>query len=107
MSVELHGFDNLRRELSELEQNIRNVDGEHQIPITELLNNSFMNKYTSLDAAQDFIDGCENVCGSEFSEIDENDEKFTDFIKENTNFNSWSEMLKNASENWVVSQLKF
>ena len=107
MSVELHGLDNVRKELNKLEEKFRNVDGEHQVPLIELLNSSFMNKYTNLDTAQDFVDGCENVCGSEFSEIDENDENFTDFIKENTNFNSWSEMLKTASKDWVDSQLKF
>lgn len=107
MPVELHGLDNVTKELNKLEEKFRNADGEHQVPIIELLNSSFMNKYTNLDTAQDFVDGCEDVCESEFSEIDENDENFTDFIKENTNFNSWSEMLKTASKGWVVSKLKF
>lgn len=107
MSVKINGIDGIIKKLDKLGKDIQNLEGEHQIPVTDLLNTSFMNKYTTFEDAQEFVDGCEKVCGADFSEIDEMDEKFNDFIKENTSFNNWSELMEKASGEWITEQIHF
>ncbi len=107
MSVKISGFDNVIKKLNDLETNVKKLEGKHEIPLAELLNIDFMEEHTNFETAEDFINSCKTVCGDDFLEIDETDEKFIEFIKENTIFNSWAEMKDKAFEKWIKNKIHF
>jgi len=68
----------------------------------ELFNDLFMQKYTKFQSAKEFQDTSPMELSSptpdDFKNYDV--DKLDEFIKENTSFSSWIEMLKKASEEY-------
>lgn len=79
-----------------------------RVSLDELLDESFMRTYTffGFSTVQQFIDACEGLIGIAYSDIDKNDEKFNAYIKDNTSFDNWSEMIGKATMIWAEKQLE-
>lgn len=101
----IDGIDGIMNKLEQLKENVKKIEGEHQISLEDLLNTSFMNKYTNLENAQHFIDGCEKACNEGFLELDDDNSMFTRYIKANTTFDNWPEMLNKAHIEWITTQI--
>ncbi|WP_135612297.1 hypothetical protein [Methanococcoides sp. AM1] len=93
----------LHNELEELQKKIA-----AKVPLDELLDESFMRIYTFFGfvTVQELIDACEGLIGLAYSDIDKNDEKFNEYIRDNTSFDNWSEMIGKATMLWAEKQLE-
>lgn len=94
MSFKITGFDKLERKLNELQ-------GQHEIPLTELFNSGFMVKYSDFSDFQEFA----NRSGFNWDDIGSIDDSALDiFISKNSTFNNWSDMKTKAAELWIVKK---
>jgi len=88
--------------LKKLQQNINAISGQHEIAITELMTDSFIQQHSKFNNFQALIDssGIKNTkeIGNEF---------FSNFIASHTTFISWDEMLKVAGTEYTKRKLGF
>lgn len=106
MGFKSDGFDDLLKGLENLEKQAKESCGK-QIPINDLLNVSFMKKYTSFSNFDDFLDASGFVVNSQedFEAIP--DDEFDEYVSNNTNFASWDDMLTTATDAYVSEHFGF
>ncbi|OEG62279.1 MAG: hypothetical protein BHK79_07125 [Halanaerobium sp. MDAL1] len=104
--VNMEGFDELEKNLDELQRRAEELDGEHEIRLDELLNETFMANYTNYSNLDEMINGSEFEFETEkeFEEILETEEWDT-FIGNNSVFNNWDDMIEKASAEWTGKNL--
>jgi hypothetical protein len=107
MKIRVEGVDEVQKNLENILNKAKKIEGKNEVPLTELLPDSFIKKYTNFETAQDFVDVCEKLLDVDFLSIDENDEKFNHMIKEKTSFDNWNEMIGEATTQWVGKKLGF
>lgn len=101
-NFKISGLDNLSRKLNSMQQAAKNIDGENSVPLTELFTDSFTQSHSNFNSFDEFAISS----GFDFSDIESIPENELDtFISENTNFNSWKDMLSAATEKWVAKKL--
>jgi len=107
MDFEIKGMEELKKQLDDLAQRAERLDGTHSIPVPELLTPSFLagcSKFASVDEmfqASGFkIESAEDFEAIPKSELDA-------FIKNNTSFAGWQQMLEAAGAAWTKQQLGF
>ena len=105
MRFEFEGFNELERKLNNLKANARKLNGKHEIPLKDLFNTTFMLKNTNHNSIQSFFDHSPFEINSEedFDEVPE--QELDNFVSSNTIFNSWHEMLTEASKEWTINQI--
>ncbi len=96
MSIEVD-FSGLER----LEKNLERIDGEHEVPMSELMTDSFIREQTNFNTLQAFLDAS-GIKGQE----DIGTEALDKFIAGNTRFENWEEMFKSAGTDWMIRQLE-
>lgn len=101
MSLKIKGLDAMQKKLNDLANRAKSLDGTQQIPVNELLTPAFISKYSNFSSAQEFFDASkiESLEG-----LEENSE-WNQFVKENSSFESWQEMLNQAGVEWVQEKL--
>lgn len=107
MKIQAEGFDEVHRNLENILNKAKKIEGNNKVPLTELLPDSFIKRYTNFKTTQDFVDACEKLLDVDFLSIDENDEKFNQMIKEKTSFDNWNEMINEATTQCVGKKLGF
>jgi hypothetical protein len=86
--------------LRELQRKSRELNGQHEIPLTELLPDDFIREYTDFQSLQAMVD----TCGIEnFKEP--NNPEFIKFISTHTKFSTWEEMLEKATIGYTKHKL--
>ncbi|MCJ7774435.1 MAG: hypothetical protein MUP22_15030 [Desulfobacterales bacterium] len=77
------------------------LDDQHNVSLTELLNNTFISHHSTFSCIDDFFEasGFKIESREDFEAIP--DDEWDQFINQNTSFNNWKEMLKAAGEEWV------
>jgi hypothetical protein len=99
-------IDNKRaiKKLEDMEKNVKKLDGERRVPVSEIFNPSFMSKYTIYSSFDDMLSksGLLEKYG-DFKSID--DKEWELFIKKNTNFSNWEEMQSEARRIWIKNQI--
>ena len=89
----------IKFDFKELEKKLENLSGN--VPLDELLNSSFMRKYTQFQNAQEFV----YASSFDFSNIESIDSNGLDkFVTAHTKFSSWQEMLNHAGAEWIQNQ---
>lgn len=90
--------DNLKK----LQQKVKALHGQRQIPLPELLPDDFIRKYTDFQTLQEMVDasGIEKV-----EEI--GNKEFSKFVSTHTQFITWEEMQKAAGIEYTKRQLGF
>jgi hypothetical protein len=86
--------------LKELQRKSKELDGEREVPLIELLTDSFLHKYTNFQTLQAMVDtsGIKNL-----EEIGK--ENFSKFVSTHTRFGNWDEMLKEAGAEYIKRKL--
>lgn len=107
MTIRLEGFDEVHKNLENILNKAKEIEGNNEVPLIELLPDSFIKKYTNFETTKDFVDSCEKLLDIDLLSIDENDEKFNNMIKEKTSFDNWNEMISEATTQWVGKKLGF
>ena len=91
-------FDNSK--LKKLQQKVKELNGQKEVPLTELMPDDFIREYTNFQTLQTMLDasGIENT-----EEI--SGEKFSKFIATHTRFSTWGEMTKMAGAEYIKREL--
>jgi len=105
MKFDSKGFDKLKKDLDKLQRRSRELEGENSIPFEELFNPSFLSKCTKFSSVDDMFkkSGFTVNNQDDFKKIP--DDKWDKFIAENSQFNSWQDMLDKASKEWMENKL--
>lgn len=106
MGVSIEGLDELQEELEALAEDALGLSGTNEVPMEDLLTDSFMRKNTDFGSFEAFIEASpwtvENQ--ADFEAIPESE--FDDYVDEQTVFNSWEAMLSRGGEEWAARQLR-
>ncbi len=107
-NVKVRGIDELLKKLQNIQKNIREMEKKDiKVPFVELFNPNFMQRYTDAKTIDEFLinSGLFPENPDEITEEMFESEEFNEYVKQHTQFNSWSEMLSKAGEEWVIRQL--
>jgi hypothetical protein len=77
------------------------------IDLVKIMNNDFMKKHTSFRTVEELFEKSEFKIETQEDFENLSEDKVDIFIKENTKFNSWEEILNEASCEYISKQLKF
>ena len=105
--IKFDGFDDLIDELEQLAQNAQELDGEHEVPLSELFTQSFMEENTPYSSLNDLLEagGFHADTDEEFDAIPESE--LDAHIANTTKFDSWESMLEEATGQYVTRKLGF
>ncbi len=106
MNIKMEGFTELQKELDKMQKAAENLDNA-QIPIDDLLTNSFMKKYSNFSNFDEFLEAGNFVVNSQedFEAIPENE--MDSHVSKTTKFSSWDDMLGTAGEEYALKRLGF
>jgi hypothetical protein len=107
MDFEMKGLDELAKNLDDLAERAKRLDGSHSIPIPELLTPSFLADCSQFESPDEMF----RASGFKFESVDDfkaiPDSEWDAFIKKHTSFEGWQEMLDAAAATWTKKQLGF
>lgn len=94
------GIEPILRHLEKLKERALQLHGKHQVPLVELMPESFIQRHSNFKTLQEMFDA------SGFQQADDfSSDVGNAFIAQNTSFSSWSEMIDAASREWIKRQL--
>lgn len=98
LHIDTSGFDKLRR-------NLRDVEGERQVPLADLLSPAFLSSHTTFTSLEDLIaaSGFKVETAEDFRAIP--DDQWDAFISSRTRFSDWQNMLSEAAASYVARKL--
>ncbi len=101
----IDGFDDLMDDLEELEDDLEEFEGEHDVPLTEMFTEEFMQTYTDFESIEAFfgespweVESQEDLEAIPDGEADK-------YVAEHTAFDTSDEMLSAAGNEWTKRQL--
>lgn len=100
-------FEDLEKNLNQIEKNANDISGTNRIPFDELFNSDFMKKNTKFNSIEDFLLASpEKISNDE--ELEASDESVLDsFVCAETKFNSWEDFYLEASQEFIAKKLGF
>lgn len=107
MSIKITGLDQLKRKLEDLSRKAESIGGEHSVPMGELLTPAFLEGCTLFNSADELFEksGFNLEAQADFAALP--DDAWDEFIRGNTSFASWKEMLQAAGAAYVQQKLDF
>ena len=99
MNISFHWDDS---KLKKFQKKVEDISGEHDIPITDLMTDSFIRQHSKFDTFQALVD----ASGIKNTEEIGND-AFSEFISTHTTFGSWEELKIAAGTEYVTKKLGF
>jgi hypothetical protein len=103
--MKIEGFDEFQKQLKELSQNAKELDGKHDVPVNELLTSEFISSHTHLSSADELFEksGFKVESLEDFTNIP--DDKWDQYIRSISSFSNWEAMLSKATELWATKKL--
>lgn len=105
--MKFKGFDDFSERLNQLAKNAQELEGNHDIPLNDLLNDSFLQSHTQFSNLSKMFEESPFRVESPDDFYAIPDAQLDQFIRNNSKFSSWEEMLQTASEEWAIKQLGF
>lgn len=105
--LEVKGLDQLQKKLKALQDNVRQLDGRHNVPVNELLTPAFVSRYTKFSTAEDLFEASGYKIESEEDFAAIPDDAWNQYIRSVSNFSGWEAMLSKAAESWAAKKLGF
>lgn len=105
MDSEIKGLDELSRKLNDLAHRAEQLDGPHEVPLSQLMTPTFLRACSQFSTVDELFQasGFKIESGEDFKAIPEGE--WNAFIKANTSFDGWKQMLESASAEWTKKQL--
>jgi len=105
--IKITGLDKLEKQLIQMENGAKELERTKQVSFEELFTPSFMRKYTSFSSFNELLQsgGFSADSQEEFEAIP--DELFDKHIATVTKFDSWQEMLDEATTQYALKKLGF
>lgn len=99
--MKITGFDKLQKKLDTLAKNVRKLDGQHSVPVPDLLTPTFVARHTRFKSADELFDnsGFKIESPEDFKAIP--DEKWDAYIRSVSNFDGWNSMMSEATGEWA------
>jgi len=103
--LKIQGLNELQQKLRNISQRARELDGTQTLPVTDLITSDFIRSYSRFNSANEMFDasGFKIESKEDFEAIP--DEAWDTFIKSNTSFSSWREMLERAGAEWAARKI--
>lgn len=102
--MSLNGLNDFTNRLKQIGGNAKKINGQHDIPLSQLFNESFMKKHTAgvYSSFNDFIEksGYGDI---PFPKIP--DDKWETWVHKSTDFDSWADMQNTAMQNYIVHNI--
>ncbi|MFZ8764777.1 hypothetical protein [Enterococcus diestrammenae] len=107
MSFKMNGFDELSNKLNKMNKGVEEVNKRGEVSFGELFTDSFMRSHTKFSKLDKFFEASGfDVSSSEaFSAIP--DEEIDAFTAQNSEFDSWEEMLSTAGQEYILKKMGF
>ena len=105
MSIKITGLEQLQKKLDDLKSRVESISGERSIPVSEVLTPDFLASCSTFSSPDEMFErsGFKVESQEDFAAIP--DEPWDDFIRSNTSFFNWHEMLQAAVTAWTKSKL--
>jgi hypothetical protein len=105
--LKIQGLEKFQKDLKNLATKARDLDGSHEIPMQELLNRAFMQKYTRVSSFTELVEKSGFDVKSEADLKAVPDDAWDSYIRSISSFSNWDSMLSKAGELWVTKKLGF
>lgn len=103
--LKIEGLDKLQQKLDNLATKAKELDGEHRVPVSELLTDSFIAQHTSFSSADEMFKASKFTIATQEDFAAIPDEEWDSFIRSVSSFDSWQSMLGAASKGWAKRKL--
>jgi len=105
INFEMHGFDDLKHNLEELQRKAKELDGTHNVSFDELFPPAFMAKNTKHQTIDALVKASGFTINSkeDFKAIP--DDQWDSYIQQNTRFSNWKEMQQTAANEYFARKL--
>jgi hypothetical protein len=105
MTFRMDGFDELQRKLQNMADNLREIEGTKEVPMNEVLTPDFLSSCSRFSSLEDMFtaSGFKVESPEDFKAIP--DDEWDAFIQQNTNFESWQQMLGEAGSVWAKNRI--
>jgi len=105
MRIKITGLEQFRKKLDDLKNSVESISGQRSIPFNELLTPDFLAACSTFSSAEEMIErsGFKVESQEDFAAIP--DEPWDDFIRSNTSYFNWQEMLQAAGVAWAKAKL--
>jgi hypothetical protein len=90
--------------LQKLMNNVKELSGKHTLKVTELFNVEFMRENTNFSNVEEMFEKS-NLKLEIKEDIEKNQPAWDDFIRANTKYFSWEELIKAAGAKWCQKKL--
>ena len=103
--LKITGLNELSKKLDRLANNAKKLNGQHRIPVSELLTPAFVSSYTKFSNAQELFDasGFKVEKEGDFAAIP--DDQWDTFIRSISSFPDWKAMMGAAAGEWAKRRL--
>lgn len=103
--IKITGLDKLERQLKQMEKGVKELERTNHVSFSELFTPTFMIKYTSFSSIDELLQagGFKADSQEAFEAIP--DDLLDKHISTITKFNSWEEMLGEATEQYALKKL--
>lgn len=105
--LKIDGLDKFQKDLKNLANRARGLDGSHEIPMDELLSDTFLRKYARISSFSELIEKSGFDVKSEADLRAIPDDAWDSYIRSISSFVSWDAMLSKAFEQWTARKLGF
>jgi hypothetical protein len=105
MSIKMTGLDEFQKKLDDLKNRVESISGERSIPLNELMTPDFLAACSTFSSAEELFErsGFKVESQEDFAAIP--DEPWDEFIRVNTSYFNWQEMLQAAGAAWAKAKL--
>lgn len=101
--MKINGLNELQKQLEQMKKAAEELDGTKEVPLNQLLTDSFLIKHTTFSSFDEFESQEIFVKYPTLEEIP--DEEMDQFVSAKTNFSSWEDMLGEATSEYVTKKL--
>ena len=105
MSVKIAGLKEFERKLKDIGDRAKKLQGPTNVPLSELLTAEFLKTCSRFSTLDEMF----NASGFVITNADDfkavPDDQWDEFIKQNTSFADWNELLGAAAKDWTKDQL--
>lgn len=106
-SLDITGFDDLEKQLKQMQRAAKELEGTHEISFEKLFTKSFMKKYTNYSTFDELLDAGNFVVNSQEDLEAIPPDEFDKHISQCTRFDTWEDMLGEATQFFVSIKLGF
>lgn len=105
MSVKIAGLKELQAKLKKLGARAQKLDGTQNVPVSELLTSRFLEGCSRFSSVDELFkaSGCKIESPEDFKAVP--DDQWDAFIRTNTSYSNWKEMLGSAAKEWTKKRL--